>query len=237
MALTLGTVTFQGFEIPEKVNFGGKQSLITHKLPGGARVIDAMGRDDDDIAWGGRFRSNSAGPRARAVDAMKNAGRPVTLSWDAFRFQVVVSEFKADFERPYEIPYTITCHVVTAPSLSVPGLADLLGSDLARTLGLGGLPSLTNVADAVSGVQGAIAAAKALKAGFPSGLASIADSLSAARGIVGQAAGAADSLLSATSPDFATNLLNQASAMSQLDTLQTAAGTLGRMAATVQGSR
>ena len=231
MSLTLGTVTFRDFEIPDKINFGGRQALQTHKLPGGARVIDAMGRDDDSITWQGRFRSNTAGRRARQVDAMRIAGLPVTLAWDAFRYTVVIEQFQPEFQQAYEIPYTISCVIVTSSTPPDATLADALGLDLSRALGL---PTFQEVADAVQGVQGAIAAAKALRSGFPSGLSGVADSITAARGIVAQATGAADLLLANSSPDFATNLLNQAAAMTQLNSLQTTAASLGRMAASVR---
>lgn len=160
MALTLGTVTFQGFEVPERINFGGRHALVTHKLPGGQRVIDAMGRDDDDIAWQGRFRGTAAERRARALDAMRISGLPVTLSWGGFRSTVVVAEFKADYQQAYEIPYSISCLVATGGASPLTGVADLIGADLGSALGLSGDLSLQSVSDAVANVQSAVIAAK-----------------------------------------------------------------------------
>jgi hypothetical protein len=34
----LGGIVFERFEIPEKINFGGKQTLAIHKLIGGRRT-------------------------------------------------------------------------------------------------------------------------------------------------------------------------------------------------------
>ena len=233
--LTLGGITFQGFELPEKINFGGKQQLITHKLPGGGRVIDAMGRDDDDIAWSGRFRGDAAGGRARAVDAMRVAGLPVTLAWDNYRFQVVIAEFKADFERRYEIPYSITCVVLTAQTPPAQSLAGLLATDLSNLADLsGGIAVLT---DTVAGVQNAVATARALKSGFASGLPGVLGSIGAARGVVAQLAATAAAAIGTSSGNFATDLLTQAAATADLDRLQQVGEGLGRMATTIQGIR
>ena len=110
--LTLGGVVFADFEIPDAINFGGEQSLIVHKLPGGNRVIDAMGPDDADIRWSGRFRGPNAEERALLLDFMRRAGQQVLLSWSLERFQVVIREFTAHFQQAYEIPYSIACTVV-----------------------------------------------------------------------------------------------------------------------------
>ena len=229
--LTLGGTTFQGFELPEKINFGGKQQLITHKLPGGGRVIDAMGRDDDDIAWQGRFRASAAGSRARAVDAMRIAGLPVTLAWDNYRFQVVISEFKADFERRYEIPYSITCAILTSQAPTAPSLAGLLATDLSNLASLSdGSAVLT---DTIAGVQNAMATARSLKSGFSSGLPGILGSIDAARGVVGGLAATADAAIGTTSGNFATDLVTQAAAAADLDRLQQVSEGLGRMATTI----
>ena len=49
--LLLGPVLFRDFELPGQITWGGKQRLAVHHLPGGRRVIDAMGRDDAAIVW------------------------------------------------------------------------------------------------------------------------------------------------------------------------------------------
>ncbi len=198
-----------------------------------------MGRDDSDIAWNGRFRGNSAERRARAVDALRIAGTPVPLAWGGFRYTVVVSEFEGEYRQAYEIPYRITCLVAT-DSAPVSGLLDPLGSDLGRLLGLSGDLSLQGITDAMANVQAAVATAKSLKDGFPSGLAQLGDAVATARGVVGQGIAAADSVFalagqpSASPTGFASDILNQSAAMSQLDTLHNLAGSVGRMAATVQ---
>ena len=73
--LTLGGIIFQDFEVPDNIGIGGEQALVVHKLPGGARVIDAMGADHRDITWSGRFRSGNAEARARLLDSYRIGGK------------------------------------------------------------------------------------------------------------------------------------------------------------------
>ena len=242
MALTLGGVLFTGFEVPEHVNFGGSHALHTHKLPGGQRVIDAMGQDDDAIAWQGRFRGGLASFRARSLDAMRIAGKPVTLAWGGFRHTVVVGEFKAEYRQAYEIPYTISCIVVTTPArAAASGITSVLGIDLNKALGLTGPINLTSVTDAVSGVQTAISAAKSLKDGFRGGIPGILDSIGTAQGVLGQAASGADAVFalaglpSTGAAGFASDLLTQSDAMAKLDAIHSAASSVNSMAATIKG--
>ena len=60
VTLLLGPVAFQDFEVPCGVNFGGRQRLALHRLPGGSRVIDALGRDDAQISFSGIFSGSDA---------------------------------------------------------------------------------------------------------------------------------------------------------------------------------
>lgn len=110
--LTLGAVTFANYEIPPVINFGGAQSLSVKKLVGGQRIIDAMGRDDDAISWSGRFRGSTGLFRARYLDQMRVTGAAIPLFYSQFNYTVVIREFKADFQRFYEVPYTITVEVI-----------------------------------------------------------------------------------------------------------------------------
>lgn len=110
--LTLGAITFANYEIPERLNFGGLQALSVKKLVGGQRVIDAMGPDDDDIAWSGLFFESVATFRAQYLDQMRRLGTAIPLTWGQFNYLVVIKDFKANFERTYQIPYSITVTVI-----------------------------------------------------------------------------------------------------------------------------
>lgn len=111
-ALVLGGIVFADYEIPAKLHFGGKQTLAVHKLLGGVRVVDAMGPDDDDPSWSGRFQGPNATDRARALEALRASGAQVPLVFGAFMYLVVVSQVSCEYERWYQIPYAVTCTVV-----------------------------------------------------------------------------------------------------------------------------
>jgi hypothetical protein len=134
--LTLGSFQFAGTEIPEKINFGGKQALVTHELVGGIRVVDSMGPQDAPIAWSGLLRGPNALARAQQLDDMRRAGQPLTLNWMEFSYLVVIESIDLDFERFYQVPYRISCTVIAngsdnAPSFSLAGLQTLLYTDVA----------------------------------------------------------------------------------------------------------
>ena len=88
-SLTLGPVAFAGFELPSSITIGGHQRLAIHRLPGGLRIIDALGPDPADIAFSGIFTGPDAADRARLLDALRVAGAALPLAWDAFMYTVV----------------------------------------------------------------------------------------------------------------------------------------------------
>jgi hypothetical protein len=53
--LTLGGIVFDDFSTPHHMPLGGQQAMVVHRLPGGSRVIDTLGPDDDDYSWDGTF--------------------------------------------------------------------------------------------------------------------------------------------------------------------------------------
>ncbi len=137
--LLLGPIAFQDFEVPETLSFGGAQSLAIHRLPGGARVIDAMGRDDAELHWSGTFSGPFASERARTLDLLRADGQPMALTWDAFFYTVVISRFEAQYSRATWIPYRIACTVLAdeaaqSDTLAI-SLAALAVTDAATALG------------------------------------------------------------------------------------------------------
>lgn len=115
----LDDLRFSRFEVPERIQFGGDQSLAVHKLVGGKRVIDAMGRDDMPLSWSGVFLGERATERARYLDFMRVAGQVRVLTWADFAYSVIIKNAVMDYRRFYEIPYTITCEVVKNMTLPV----------------------------------------------------------------------------------------------------------------------
>ena len=141
MALVLGPIVFSDFEIPSKIDFGGRQAMHIHKLVGGGRVIDTMGPDDDPVRWRGRFRGPSAPSRARALLALKDSGAMVPLMWGGFFFLVVVSHVNVDYENFREVKYSVDCEVVSSGGFA--GIAASLGTLVNADLGaLAGLAAL-----------------------------------------------------------------------------------------------
>lgn len=111
-SLILGPILFQDFEVPERVNFGGGQRLAVHRLAGGARVVDTLGRDDAEISFTGIFSGPDASLRARAVDMLRALGTPQLLTWDVFAYTVVVREFHAEYRVANWILFRIVCTVL-----------------------------------------------------------------------------------------------------------------------------
>lgn len=132
--LTLGQVTFATYEIPQTINFGGTQALSVKQLVGGQRIIDAMGRVDDDITWSGLFFGSTATFRARFLDYMRIQGLPLPLTWSQFSYSVVIKDFKANFERNYQIPYSITCTVIQDLTAPIPILVPVGYNDAIQVL-------------------------------------------------------------------------------------------------------
>jgi len=132
--LLIGPILFQDFELPPSISWGGAQAMHVHKLLGGARIIDAMGRDDAPITWTGVFTGGDAGLRARAIDLMRAEGASWPLTWDTYFYTVIIERFDADFRRPNWIPYRISCTVLRdeaeAVVSTVLSLASSIGADL-----------------------------------------------------------------------------------------------------------
>ncbi len=206
MGLTLGPFDFAQFEVPDKVRFGGRQSLAIHKLPGGGRVVDAMGRDDGEINWSGIFTGATASSRARQLDALRVAGAGLALSWDAFCYFVIISRLDLDFRNSWWIPFKIMCVVITngSSSSAVPPL------DLSATVlsDLSAVSSFFDVSKAVS----ALSLVGALSNGTQQN-ASVLSAVSAASTGLSRRLAASEVALGAAAPS---NLAQSAQTLAQL---------------------
>jgi hypothetical protein len=179
VVLQLGPVTLQGFEVPGRVLFGGAQSLAVHKLPGGVRVIDAMGRDDSDITWAGVISGADASARASMLDAMRAAGNVLPLSWDQFFYSVLISRLQMDYTSPWWIEYRIICKVLLDEAQADAAVGISAASEIAADLASAG--AYVGVAAALA----ATSAAGALTSGTADAVAAAA-SLSAVQGTISQ---------------------------------------------------
>jgi len=153
--LTLGGYTFSDFGVPERINGGGAQKLVVHKLIGGTRVIDAMGDDDDIIRWRGRLRASGAMDNVATLDAMRRAGMPVTLTYWNQSALVVISKFTWEFERFFEVPYEIECTVVSNAAQAAAAAAatpdSAVGGDISLASSTAGGSAAVNAAIAPMG--------------------------------------------------------------------------------------
>ena len=114
--VTLGPVQFSGMSLPTSIPIGGGQLMSVQKLPGGARIIDVMAQDDDDIGWAGYLDGQFATEIARVLDKIRRSGQAVTLAWDVFSYQVIVCRFSCQI-RHTPMPYKILCTVISDNTL------------------------------------------------------------------------------------------------------------------------
>lgn len=165
--LVLGPVVFQGFEVPERIRFGGRQRLSIHALAGGGRVVDVMGDEDAPVAWSGVFSGPDAAVRVRLLEQLRRAGGPLALAWEAWHYTVILEQFQVEGSNPAWIPYRLSACVVQAAEAFVPvesgfaftlAEAEALGADA----GLDGRIAAASVALVGGDVAGSIAAAGSL---------------------------------------------------------------------------
>lgn len=154
MPLQLGSFIFEDWEIPSSVKglLSGPQMLAVKKQIGGARVIDAMGADPEDVKWSGRFQGGDVVGRADQLASMRDKGQPLTLVCDQVVLTVLIKKFVFDYERPYQAPYDI--ELIVLPDVSdnaSPALDDLVGDDLTSSDNIlsgavtGGTPSAASL--------------------------------------------------------------------------------------------
>ena len=115
--LMLGPVMFQAFEVPERLRFGGRQRLSVHQLPGGGRVVDAMGPDEGPLSWSGVFSGPNAASRVRLLEGLRRDGLPLLLAWAGWRYTVLIETFEAEAMNPAWIPYKVRTCVVAVGDL------------------------------------------------------------------------------------------------------------------------
>ena len=183
--VTLGGVILRPTEVPDNIPFGGSQMVASKTLIGGTRIVDAMGRNDADLEWSGRFWGADALSRAQLFDAMRIAGQPVNLFWAGLSFSVVIKRFIPNFTRINNIPYSITCEVIADNSkpqdaAAAANLDDQMNDDLTIAVVLA-----SGIADV--GVTAAMAVLSAASSGIGSyvgaSLATIAPVVSAIGGV------------------------------------------------------
>jgi hypothetical protein len=243
--VTLDDFEFANFEIPEKIRFGGQQILAVHRLVGGKKVIDAMGRSDEPLVWSGIFTGSTADDRARYLDGLRIAGKTHKVTWGEHSFDAVIQDFVAEYERFYHIPYTIKLEVISDLTSPITGVADQ-GMDEVITQDVADADDLTVQIndDPLTGLMGTFdsaissvsSIAKATTAELNSVLSPLADVRQRIDVLLGSVGGVVRSVttIGGVLPNNpiaqqAQNLLNQASNMTQYPALLDLKGITGRI--------
>jgi hypothetical protein len=222
VALLLGPIAFQDFEVPCGVNFGGRQRLAVHRLPSGLRVVDTLGRDDADICFTGIFTGPDATLRARSIDEMRVAGLALPLTWDVFFYTVLVAEFYADYCNQAWIPYWIRCTVLQdEASILIEATVSLASAVISDTTNAASYACGTGID--LSGLPPMLAAPGAMTRGTAL-FASAQTGLTNAKSSITDAATAANARLAATNWGTATT------AQDGVDALSSATDTSGQLA-------
>jgi hypothetical protein len=142
VVITLGGVTFQDFEVPQRISVEGGQRLAVHPLIGGGQVVDMLGDDPGKISFSGIFSGADAASRAQILDAATAAGAQLPLFWDSFFYTVMIEEFSVAYEKPWWIPFSLRCMVAVDPvaviAAAVASVGGLVADDVASAVGLSG---------------------------------------------------------------------------------------------------
>lgn len=108
----LGEIIFNASEVPEEISGGGVQMTAVQQLIGGVRVVDTLGKADDDISFRGLFRGIAALERVKYLDGLRVSGNQVTFTYSSYHYNVVVKDFKWHMRMAYQVYYEITLLVV-----------------------------------------------------------------------------------------------------------------------------
>lgn len=182
-------VILQLFEVPTEINFGGEQMLKVHQLVGGARIVDAMGRNDADITWEGMFTGPDALIRARYFDGKRTSGEVLTFNYFGFRYKVIIKSFNARVQLFYRIPYSITLQVVEDLTLPIPFIIptnfdDLLTGAMIKANDLGNVITSSSISGALAVLNAAMNLVPSFNNASTTQVASVLTPLSAAQSAV-----------------------------------------------------
>lgn len=111
--MILDGITFSGHEVPASIRIGGRQAVILHRLPGGGRLFDIMGPDEDGIAWDGLLVGPGAARKASLLAAMRRAGEVRSLSFADFVLNIVIVHFEFGYQAQGAIlPYRLRAEII-----------------------------------------------------------------------------------------------------------------------------
>lgn len=247
LKIQLGAFEFVGQAVPQSIKIGGTQNLAVHQLVGGKRIIDAMGPQPEPLSWSGWLVGEQAMEQYLYLNALRAQGKELAFSFGDLSYQVVVSSFTADFQRRYQMPYTITLEVVTDESLkgglpAVPQVKDLLADDgnTAQSLADKLKSKFPSISSAVSTVQSAIGKISDFAKATTAEINSVLEPIREARDLVRDATATVENTIQSVTtlggilPDnpvsqSASRMIEQVNAHLDSENLYTLDSVLGRM--------
>ncbi|MFT9044579.1 hypothetical protein [Acetobacter orientalis] len=144
----IGDLVLTGMEVPDRIRDGGQQQVVVHRLPGGGRVLDAVGNDPSRLELEGRFLGPTAFARSQMLKQMRIAGKPVSFSGAGLTLTVKIAEFSCDYQQKgIVIPYRL---VLEQPAQG--GSASGVTSSLSSLIGDDAANAISGVTDAVNDV-------------------------------------------------------------------------------------
>ncbi|WP_075595566.1 hypothetical protein [Novacetimonas hansenii] len=147
--VTIGDLTLTGMEVPDLIRDGGSQQVAVHKLPGGNKIIDAVGNDPDRLELSGRFVGPTAYERALSLKSMRIAGQPVQFTGAGLSLLVKIVQYSFDYQNkgiviPYRLVLEQPAQMATTTGNSS-ALSALIGDDATS--------AISSITDAVSDVS------------------------------------------------------------------------------------
>ncbi|MEZ7136820.1 hypothetical protein [Komagataeibacter sp. SM21] len=155
--VTIGGLTLTGMEVPDLIRDGGTQQVAVHRLPGGNRIIDAVGNDPDRLELSGRFVGPTAYERALLLKQMRIRGQPVQFTGAGLSLTVKIVQYSFDYQRKGGvIPYRLVLEQppqMAVTSAITSSLSALIGSDAASSISgiTGALDDVSTIASNIEG--------------------------------------------------------------------------------------
>jgi hypothetical protein len=110
--LTIGTVAFLDEEHPSELDFTQPEALSIQQNIGGSRTIQDLGPNPKDVTWSGQLFDQNMKPRFAALNAMRAAAVPVSLTYLDQAFLVVVRSITKKYAHRWRGGYEITVSIL-----------------------------------------------------------------------------------------------------------------------------